>query len=77
MPEKAVPCISELTELHWMIMGEKFPLALTSGVQTQQACIHHSVAPQGRLSEKKVDCEVTEGSVPVNLLVGGNDIPWV
>lgn len=51
-------------------MGEKFPLAVTSGIQTQQACIHHSVAPQGRLSEKKLDCEVTEGSVPVNLLVG-------
>lgn len=60
----------ELTELHWRIMGKKFPLALTSGVQTQQACIHHSVAPQGRLSEKKLDCEVTKGSVPVNLLVG-------
>lgn len=51
-------------------MGKNFPPALRSGVQTQQACTHHSVAPQGRLSEKKLDCGVTEGSVPVNLLVG-------
>ena len=27
------------------------------------------MAPQGRLSKKRLDCEVTEGSVPVNLLM--------
>lgn len=55
----------ESTELHWRILGKKF----WSGVWTQQTCTHKSVAPQGRLSKKRLDCEVTEGSVPVNLLM--------